>query len=207
VIRHGKGLAELGVTHILSVTPYYNKPTQEGVYQHFKAIHKETGLEIVLYNIPGRTGTNVLPKTLARLAEEKIIFGVKESTGDIKQIQELCQLTGDSLTVLSGDDWITLALVAVGGKGVISVAGNVVPGAMREWLDALLAKDFDKGRELLKKLLPLFDALFVESNPIPVKGAASLLGLMDARYRLPMVPPSESTMHTVKEALAPFMGK
>ena len=207
LIRKGQYLKEIGVEHILSVSPYYNKPSQEGIYQHFKALHKETGLGIVLYNIPGRTGSNVLPETLARLSEEKIIFGVKESTGDIKQIQKLCQLTGDSLTVLSGDDWITLALVSVGGKGVISVAGNVVPGPMREWVDALLAGELDRARTLLQPLLPLFDALFVEPNPQPVKGAASLLGLMDANFRLPMVQPTESTMHTVKEALAPFMGQ
>ncbi len=207
VIRHGKRLKEIGVKQILSVVPYYNKPTQEGVYQHYKAIRNETGLDIVLYNIPGRTGTNVLPKTLARLAEEKIIFGVKESTGDVKQIQELCQLTGDKLTVLSGDDWMTLPLVSVGGKGVISVAANVVPGPMREFLDALLGKDFERARQLLQPLLPLFDALFVESNPQPVKGAAGLLGLMDVRFRLPMIPPTESTMHVVKEALAPFTAK
>lgn len=207
LIKLGKHLREIGVEQILSVSPYYNKPSQEGIYQHFKALHKETGLDIVLYNIPGRTGSNVLPETLARLAEEKIIFGVKESTGDIKQIQKLCQLTGDSLTVLSGDDWITQALVSVGGKGVISVAGNVVPGPMREWVDALRAGEFDRARTLLQPLLPLFDVLFVEPNPQPVKGAASLLGLMDANFRLPMVPPAESTMHAVKEALAPFMGK
>ncbi len=207
LISLGKQLKDIGVEQILSVSPYYNKPTQEGIYQHFKAIRKETGLDIVLYNIPGRTGSNVLPETLARLAEEKIIFGVKESTGDIKQIQQLCQLAGDSLKVLSGDDWMTLALVSVGGEGVISVASNVVPGPLREYMNALHGKDFDRARVLLKPLLPLFDALFVESNPGPVKGAASLLGLMDANFRLPMVPPSESTMHVVQQALAPFRGK
>ncbi|MCZ6474180.1 MAG: 4-hydroxy-tetrahydrodipicolinate synthase [SAR324 cluster bacterium] len=207
LIKLGNHLKDIGVKQILSVSPYYNKPNQEGIYQHFKAIRNETGLDIVLYNIPGRTGSNVLPETLARMTEEDIIFGVKESSGDIKQIQQLCQLTGDSLKVFSGDDWMTLALVGVGGTGVISVASNVVPGPMRKYMDALQARDFVEGRRLLKDLLPLFDGLFTEPNPQPVKGAASLLGLMDANFRLPMVPPSESTMHLMKELLAPFSGK
>jgi 4-hydroxy-tetrahydrodipicolinate synthase len=205
VIEQGRKLKELGVEHILSVSPYYNKPTQEGIYRHYEAIRKETGLNVMAYNIPDRTGSNVLPETLMRLVEEKIIFGVKESSGDVKQIQQLCQLAGDSLTVLSGDEWMTLPLVAVGGKGVISVAANVVPGPMREYLEVLLEKDFDRGRELLASLLPLFEALAVEANPLPVKAVASMLGLMDTHVRLPMVPPCESTMHTVKQAMAPFM--
>ena len=207
LIAKGKHLKEIGVENILSVSPYYNKPSQEGIYQHFKAIRRETGLGIVLYNIPGRTASNVLPETLARLAEEKIIFGVKESSGDVKQIQQLCQIAGDKLTVLSGDDWMTLALVSVGGKGVISVASNVVPHQVVEFVDALLDNNFAGARELLQPLLPLFDALFMEPNPQPVKGVASMLGLMDANFRLPMIPPTESTMHRVKEAMAPFMGK
>lgn len=198
---------DAGADAALHVTPYYNRPSAEGLYRHFMAIADACPLPIVLYNIPGRTGSNVLPETLARMTEEDIIFGVKESSGDIKQIQQLCQLTGDSLKVFSGDDWMTLALVGVGGTGVISVASNVVPGPMRKYMDALQARDFVEGRRLLKDLLPLFDGLFTEPNPQPVKGAASLLGLMDANFRLPMVPPSESTMHLMKELLAPFSGK
>lgn len=205
LIKFGKHLKEIGVENILSVSPYYNKPSQEGIYQHFKAIRKETGLGIVLYNIPGRTGSNVLPETLARLAKEQIIFGVKESSGDVKQIQQLCQLTGDKLTVLSGDDWMTQPLVAVGGKGVISVASNVVPRQLREFVDTLLEGNSAGARELLQPLLPLFDALFMEPNPQPVKGVASMLGLMEANFRLPMVPPAESTMNRLKETMAPFM--
>ncbi|MBI4082590.1 MAG: 4-hydroxy-tetrahydrodipicolinate synthase [Candidatus Lambdaproteobacteria bacterium] len=207
IIARGKHMKALGVTHILSVSPYYNKPTQEGIYQHYKAIRKQTGLEIVLYSVQSRTGSNVAPETVARLTEEQVIFGIKEASGSVQQIQKICDLTAGRLQVLSGDDAITLPLMAVGGVGVISVASNVVPGPMREWLDTMLAANFDKARALLHRLLPLFEALFVESNPIPVKGAASLLGLMDATYRLPLVAPAESTMHLLKQALAPFRGK
>ncbi len=206
VIAKGKRLKEAGATHILSVSPYYNKPTQEGIYEHYKAIKRETGLEIVLYSVQGRTSSNVLPETVARLTENGIIFGIKEASGSILQMQKICNLVGDSLQVLSGDDAITLPLFAVGGCGVISVASNILPKAMAEWMRALQAKDFAKGMELLKPLLPVFDGLFIESNPIPVKGAASLLGLMEANYRLPMLAPAESTMDLLRDVIAPFRG-
>jgi 4-hydroxy-tetrahydrodipicolinate synthase len=204
IVAKGRKLKSIGVTHILSVSPYYNKPTQEGIYQHYRAIRKETGLEIVLYSVQGRTASNVLPETVARLAEEGTIMGIKEASGDINQIQRICSLVGDRIKVLSGDDPMTLPCMAVGGQGVISVASNVIPKPMRTWMDALLKADYAKARTFLPDLLPLFKALFVESNPIPVKGVASLLGLMDAHYRLPMVPPAEGTMNLLKQVLAPF---
>ena len=204
VIKKGKRLKEAGATHILSVSPYYNKPTQDGIYQHYRAIKRETGLEIVLYSVQGRTASNVLPETVARLTEDGVIFGIKEASGSITQIQKINSLVGDRCQVLSGDDAMTLPVMATGGAGVISVASNVLPKAMHEWITALEAKDYAKGMELLKPLLPVFEALFVESNPIPVKGAASLLGLMDARYRLPLVAPVESTMHLMQDVLKPY---
>ena len=207
VIEKGKHLKSHGATHILSVSPYYNKPTQEGIAAHFRAIRRETGLEIVLYSVQGRTGSNVLPETIAGLVEDGTIFGVKEASGNMLQIQKICMMVGERCQVLSGDDAVTLPLMACGGKGVISVASNVVPRAMAEWMDALEGKDYARGIRLLKPLLPLFDALFVESNPIPVKGAASLLGLMEANYRLPLVAPAEKTIHLLQDALAPFRGK
>jgi len=205
LIRRGKFFKELGATHTLSVSPYYNKPNQEGIYQHFKAFHKETGLGVMLYNIQGRTGSNVLPETIARMAEEGIVFGVKEASGSIVQIQKICQLTGDKLQVFSGDDAVTQALMAVGGVGVVCTSSNVAPRPIATWVETMQQGDFASAREQLKPLLPLFEALFIEPNPQPVKGAAAMLGLMEPNFRLPMVPPSESTMHTVKQALAPFM--
>jgi 4-hydroxy-tetrahydrodipicolinate synthase len=207
VIEKGKHLKAHGATHILSVSPYYNKPTQEGIIAHFRAIRHETGLEIVLYSVQGRTGSNVLPETVARLVEDGTIFGIKEASGNMLQIQKICMLVGGRCQVLSGDDAITLPLMACGGAGVVSVASNVVPKAMAEWMDALEAKQYGRAMSLLHPLLPLFDALFVESNPIPVKGAASLLGLMEANYRLPLVPPAEKTMHLLQDTLAPFRAK
>jgi 4-hydroxy-tetrahydrodipicolinate synthase len=203
-VERGKRFKDLGVNYILSACPYYNKPTQEGLYQHFKALREASGLEIVLYNVPGRTASNAMPETIARLAAEGIVFAVKEACGDIKQIQKLCQMVDGGLQVLSGDDWNTLPVMAVGGVGVISVAGNLVPKAMREWTDTMTERNFVKAREQLQPLLPLFDACFVESNPIPVKAGAEQLGLMKAIYRLPLVPPADKTVQLMKEVLAPF---
>jgi 4-hydroxy-tetrahydrodipicolinate synthase len=204
VVERGKRFKTLGVTHVLSACPYYNKPTQEGIYQHFKALREGTGLEIMLYNVPGRTASNALPETIARLGAEGIVFAVKEASGSILQMQSLCQKAGRDLQVLSGDDAMTLPLMAVGGVGVVSVASNVVPRAMREWTDTITERNFGKAREQLKPLLPLFDACFVESNPIPVKGGAKILGLMETNYRLPLVPPALKTMALMEEVLAPF---
>jgi 4-hydroxy-tetrahydrodipicolinate synthase len=204
VIEKGKHLREHGASHILSVSPYYNKPTQEGIAAHFRAIRKETGLEIVLYSVQGRTGSNVLPETIAELVEDGTIFGVKEASGNMLQIQKVCMLVGDRCQVLSGDDAITLPLMACGGRGVISVASNVIPRPMAVWMDAMEAKDYPAAMHMLNDLIPLFDSLFVESNPIPVKGAVSMLGLMEANYRLPMVAPAEKSIGLLQQTLKPF---
>ena len=204
VVERGKRFVGYGVTHVLSACPYYNKPTQEGIYQHFKALRDGTGLEVMLYNVPGRTSSNASPDTIARLGADGAIFAVKEASGSIIQIQSLCQKADRELRVLSGDDAMTLPLMAVGGVGVVSVASNIVPKAMREWTDTMTERNYVKAREQLKPLLPLFEACFVESNPIPVKAGAQVLGLMEARFRLPLVPPQPETMALMEEVLAPF---
>ncbi len=204
LIERGKLFREIGATHVLSVSPYYNKPSQEGIYRHFKAFHQETGLEVMLYNIQGRTGSNVLPETMARMAEEGIIFAVKEASGSLVQIQKVCQLTGDKLQVFSGDDAMTLALIAAGGVGVVCTCSNVLPRPISQWVETIKAGDFSTARDQLKPLLPVFETMFIEPNPGPIKAGAALLGLMEPNYRLPMVPPTESTMHKVREVLQPF---
>ena len=203
-VERGKRFKDLGVTCILSACPYYNKPTQDGIYAHFQSIRNNTGLEIMLYNVPGRTASNALPETIARLGADGVIFAVKEASGSIIQMQSLCQKVNGDLQILSGDDAMTIPLMAVGGVGVVSVASNLVPAAMREWTDTITERNFVKAREQLKPLLPLFDALFVESNPIPAKAGAKHLGLMDTNYRLPMVPPQPETVSLMASVLAPF---
>jgi 4-hydroxy-tetrahydrodipicolinate synthase len=205
LIERGKKFKAIGVTHVLSASPYYNKPTQEGIYRHFKALRDATGLEIMAYSVQGRTASNIAPETVKRLAGERVIFAIKEASGSILQQQQICQLVNGTLTVLSGDDAMTLPLMAVGGRGVVSVAANVVPRPMRTWVDTITERNFVKAREQLGPLLPLFDACFVESNPIPVKGGLCQMGLMGPHYRLPLVPPSEKTMAAMKQALAPFL--
>ena len=204
VVARGKRFAQLGATHLLSVSPYYNKPNQEGIYQHFKALRDETGLEIMLYNIQGRTGSNVEPETIARMAEEGIIFGVKEASGNILQIQKICLMTGEKLQVFSGDDALTPCVLAVGGVGVVCTSSNAIPRTMVEWVDAMKAGDMARGRKMLKELLPVFDTFFSEPNPIPVKAAVSMLGMMEPYYRLPMVPPQDKTVKKIREVLKPF---
>ena len=205
LVQRGKRFKQAGVTHVLSASPYYNKPTQEGIYRHFKALRDETGLEIMAYSVQGRTASNILPDTVRRLIDDGIIFAIKEASGSILQIQQICQAVNGKLTVLSGDDAMTLPLMAVGGSGVVSVASNLVPRAMRAWVDTMTERNYVKAREQLKRLLPLFDACFVESNPIPAKGGLSQMGMMGAHFRLPLVPPSEKTMAAMKQALAPFL--
>lgn len=204
-IERARRFQSLGIAHILSATPYYNKPTQEGIYRHFAALREATGLGIVAYSIQGRTGVNIAPDTVERLVKDQIIFAIKEASGSIPQIQEICQRLGGALTVFAGDDALVLPTLAVGCVGVISVPANVVPRAMRDWVDALAAGQMGKAREHLRRLRPLIEALGVETNPIPAKGAAALLGLMEAHLRLPMTPPAEKTMALLREALRPFM--
>ena len=177
---------KLGADGALLVTPYYNKPTQEGLYRHYKAVADAVEIPIVLYNVPGRTAVNMLPATVARLAECRNIIAIKEATGDLKQVSELIRLCGDRIAVISGDDFTTLPILALGGKGVISVTGNITPGDMAEMFNAWYRGDLAKARELHFKLEPLNAAMFIETNPIPVKTALALMGKISEEFRLPL---------------------
>jgi 4-hydroxy-tetrahydrodipicolinate synthase len=185
----GEAMARAGANGLLSVTPYYNKPTPEGLYRHFRAIAEHTDLPIVLYNVPGRTGCNLDVATLVRLTAIPNIVGVKEASGNMTQMCEVCREVPADFVVLSGDDALTLPLMAVGGRGIISVASNEAPGLMVEMVDAAARGDFAAARTVHRRLLPLMLVNFVESNPIPVKSALASMGLIDEAYRLPLVPP------------------
>lgn len=198
-IETGEAMARAGANGLLSVTPYYNKPTPEGLYQHFRAIAEHTTLPIVLYNVPGRTGCNLDVATLVRLAEVPNIVGVKEASGNMTQMCEVCHAVPDDFIVLSGDDALTLPLMAVGGRGIISVASNEAPSLMVEMVSAAARGDFAAARAQHQRLLPLMLVNFVESNPIPVKSALASMGLVEERYRLPLVPPkAESRARIVR---------
>jgi 4-hydroxy-tetrahydrodipicolinate synthase len=201
VIELAHELERLGADGLLSVTPYYNKPTQEGLYQHYKAIASSTRLPIIVYSVQGRTGVNVEPGTIARLAEISNIVAIKEASGNIAQMANVIQEVPSRLDVLSGDDSITIPLMALGGRGVISVVSNEIPGEMAQLAQACLRNDFETARQIQRRFLPLMNVNFVESNPIPVKAAMGLMGLLDPVYRLPLVPPSESNLTRIEKAL------
>ncbi len=200
-IKYTRMAQEAGADGSLQVAPYYNKPTQEGLYRHFATIAESTDLPLILYNIPGRTSVTISAETMARLAEIPNIVGVKDSTLSMNMISDVISLCGEEFDVLSGDDPMTLPLIALGGVGVISVASNVAPGAVSDMVKALLSGDFERGRELHYELLPLFRALFVETNPIPVKTAASLLGLCSDEMRLPLIPMSGENLRLLQETM------
>ncbi|CAG0973372.1 4-hydroxy-tetrahydrodipicolinate synthase [Myxococcaceae bacterium] len=181
--RHAK---EAGADGALLISPYYNKPTQEGIVAHYAAIARETAFPLVVYNIPGRTSSNVLPATIARLAEIEQVVGVKESSGNLDQMAHVIASVPESFTVLSGDDSLTLPLLSIGGQGVISTTSNVAPSEMVSLVRAFRAGDAGRARDVHHRLLPLFDALFVETNPIPVKAALAMLGLCRDEMRLPL---------------------
>jgi 4-hydroxy-tetrahydrodipicolinate synthase len=189
--RHAKSA---GADAALLISPYYNKPTQEGLYRHHKAIADAVDIPQVLYNIPGRTAVNMTPQTVARLAQLRNIVGIKEGAGSLQQVSEIVQLCGDRFTVLSGDDALTLPMLAVGAKGVITVTANVAPADMAALVDAWEAGDAAKARMLHFKLYPLFQALFLETNPIPVKHALALMGKATADLRLPLCPMSQDNL-------------
>jgi 4-hydroxy-tetrahydrodipicolinate synthase len=191
----------MGVDGLLSVTPYYNKPTQEGLYRHYKAIAEQTKLPIVVYNVPGRTGVNVEPATLARLAAIENIVGVKEASGNIAQQASVCAKVPADFSVLSGDDSVTLPLAALGGVGIISVASNEIPEVMAQLCNHLLAGRFAEARAIHTKYLPLMEVNFVESNPIPVKAALAKMGLLEPHYRLPMCPPQPQNLAKIEAVL------
>ena len=179
-------LQALGVQGILSVAPYYNKPTQEGLYQHFKTIADSTDLPVILYNVPSRTSSNILPETVARLAGISNIIGIKEASGSITQQMEVLRVVPPNFRVLSGDDAFTFPLMALGGAGVISVISNEVPRQVTNLAHLLLEGKYDEARKLNAKLLPLMQANFIETNPIPVKAALAMMGKIKEIYRLPM---------------------
>jgi 4-hydroxy-tetrahydrodipicolinate synthase len=200
-IKYTRMAQEVGADGSLQVAPYYNKPTQEGLFRHFAAIAESTDLPLMLYNIPGRTSVTISAETMARLAEIPNIVGVKDSTLSMNMISDVISLCGEEFDVLSGDDPMTLPLISLGGVGVISVASNVAPGAVSDMVKALLEGDWERGRELHYELLPLFRALFIETNPIPVKTAASLLGLCSDEMRLPLIPMSGENLRLLQETM------
>jgi len=187
-IQATKAAKRLGADGVLSVGPYYNKPTQQGFYEHFKAIAESVDIPIIVYNVPGRTSSNIEARTMLRLAEVPNIVAVKEASGNLGQIMDIIKDRPADFRVLSGDDAIALAIVAMGGDGLVSVVSNEAPRMMREIIDAGLAGDLVRARELQYRLLPLMNANFMESNPIPVKAALAMMGLMEEVYRLPLVP-------------------
>jgi 4-hydroxy-tetrahydrodipicolinate synthase len=201
VVELARDLDGLGADGLLVVTPFYNKPTPEGLYQHYRAVARATRLPVVVYNVPSRTGLNVEPATLARLAEIETVVGVKEASGNISQIAAIFQVVPDDFAVLSGDDAITLPVIALGGVGVISVVSNEVPFAMARLTSLGLEGDFPAAREVQRRLHPLMEINFVESNPGPVKAAMSLMGLLEPAFRLPAVYPRPESVRKIEKIL------
>jgi len=192
---------ELGADGALLVTPYYNKPTQEGLYKHYKIIADTVDIPIVLYNVPGRTAVNMLPSTVARLMECKNIVALKEATGDMKQASELIRLCGDRLALISGDDFTTYTMLALGGRGAISVTANIAPKDSAEMFNAWQRGDISKARELHYKLEPLNYAMFIETNPIPVKTSLALMGKIQEEFKLPLCEMSSANKEKLKGVL------
>jgi 4-hydroxy-tetrahydrodipicolinate synthase len=201
VIELAKEIKAMGADGILSVTPYYNKPTQEGLYLHYKAIASAVKLPIIVYSVQGRTGVNVEPATLKRLAEVDYIVGVKEASGNIGQQAAVVHQVPRDFAVLSGDDAITIPLIALGGHGLVSVVSNEIPGETAALVQLALANDFAGARELQRKYMPLMEVNFVESNPIPVKTAMALMGLLEPVYRLPLCPPNSANQAKIEKVL------
>jgi len=203
-VRLTREAEKSGADGALMISPYYNRPTQEGIYQHYRKVASEVGIPIIVYNIPGRTGSKIEPETLARMAEIKNIAGVKEATGSVDQAIDVIRLCGDRLAVYSGEDSLIFSLMALGGKGVISTVANVVPKETAQLADACLAGNWQKGRELQFKLMPLIRSIFVETNPIPVKTALSLMGKCTAELRLPLTPMAEGNLKKLAQAMREF---
>jgi 4-hydroxy-tetrahydrodipicolinate synthase len=202
VVESARAMQSAGANGLLSVTPYYNKPTPEGLYRHYQAIAEATPLPIVVYNVPGRTGCNVDPATLARLATIPHVAGVKEASGNMTQICEAVKAVPADFLVVCGDDALTLPAMAVGARGIISVASNELPAEMAQLVEAAEANDFSFAREIHARILPLLLANFTESNPGPVKAVMAMMGLLEENYRLPMVPPRAETRDKLARVLA-----
>lgn len=201
IVALAKAAAALGVDGILSVTPYYNKPTPDGLYQHFKAIAGAVSLPVVLYNVPRRTGANIDPALLQRLAEIDNIVGVKEASGDMSQIAVILGQLPEKFLVLAGDDSLALPTIALGGQGLISVASNEIPAEMTELVRLALENNFAEARKLHRKYLPLMEANFIESNPVPVKAAMAAMGLLEPAWRLPLCAPRPENQETIRRVL------
>jgi 4-hydroxy-tetrahydrodipicolinate synthase len=201
VVELARACQALGADGILSVTPYYNKPTQEGLFQHYSAIAAALDIPVVVYSVQGRTGVNVEPATLARLAEVPGIVAVKEASGNVSQQAAIIQRVPPRFLVLSGDDALTLPLIALGGRGVVSVVSNVVPAEVVRLTHLAMEGDFAGAREVQRSLFPLMEALFIESNPMPVKAALAMLGLVEPVYRLPMISPKPETVAKIGQVL------
>jgi len=198
-IKYSKVAEELGADGVMLITPYYNKPGPEGQYQHFKAVAEAVSLPVVLYNVPGRTGVNILPETVWRLSDIENIVAIKEASGSLDQVSQI--LSKCAITVLSGDDSLTLPMLSLGAAGVVSVAGNIVPELMKEMLDRFFKNDLEGCRKIHFELLPIFKALFLETNPAPVKKACELLGICSGELRLPLVPVKHETEEVLRREL------
>jgi len=203
-IRLTRGAEEAGADGALLISPYYNRPTQEGIYRHYAAVAEATKLPLIVYNIPGRTASNITPETLGRLSRVPNIAGVKEASGSLAQVIEVIAAAGPDFAVYAGDDILTLPIMAAGGKGVISVAANLVPRDFAELTDALLAGDLERGRTLMHRLLPLVNAMTLEVNPIPVKTALALLGRCAEEFRLPLTCIGASARAKLQSVLAEY---
>jgi 4-hydroxy-tetrahydrodipicolinate synthase len=203
-VRLTKVAEKSGADGALMISPYYNRPTQEGIYQHYKKVASEVGIPIIVYNIPGRTGSKIEPETLARLAEIANVAGVKEATGSVDQAIDVIRLCGDRLAVYSGEDSLIYSLMSLGGKGVISTCANVAPKETAQLAAACLKGDWNTGREIQFKLIPLIRALFIETNPIPVKTALSLMGKCTGELRLPMTPMAQGNLAKLRQAMSEF---
>lgn len=194
-----------GADGALIITPYYNKPTQKGLYLHFKKIAEEVDIPIIVYNVPSRTGINLLPETLAELSEIKNIVGVKEASGNLDQMTQIIELCGEKITLLSGDDKLLLPVLSIGGKGVISVVANIIPREVSDMISEFEKRNYQKAKEIfLSKVYPLSNAMFYETNPIPVKTSARLMGLPSGDLRLPLAPMSENNLAKLKADLIKF---
>jgi 4-hydroxy-tetrahydrodipicolinate synthase len=201
VMALAKELESMGVDGILSVTPYYNKPTPEGLYQHYKAIASAISLPVIVYSVPRRTATNVDTATLSRLAEIDNIVGIKEASGDISQVASMLGHLPEDFVVLSGDDALALPIIALGGKGLISVVSNEIPAEMTELIRHCLANNFEHARRLQRRFLPLMEVNFIESSPIPVKAAMAAMGLLEPVWRLPLCPPRPENEEKIRGVL------
>jgi 4-hydroxy-tetrahydrodipicolinate synthase len=201
VIALAREFKAIGANGILSVTPYYNRPTQEGLYQHYKAIAAAVELPIILYNVPGRTGCNIDPATVAKLAEIENIVGIKEASGNISQMAAVAAKAPKDFIVLSGDDSVTVPLMAIGGRGVISVVSNEIPAEMTRMVELCAKNEFAAAREIHDRFFPLMEVNFVESNPMPVKAAMGFMGLLEAVWRLPLVAPKAENLAKIRGVL------